>query len=184
MLNKNFAAKTLEYWLQLSKFKFFAPVPNSPNHKPLICVKNRSRISHAWAPLKHRALYCMYPSPGFVTPSQQQQLAPFVLLNGMYYMIQLPGFAPPSYLSISSSMLHMCCCTVCTVWPQLPGHAPPSKPSAAVDSFVLYCCTIRTQLPGYAPPSYPSAAACFIRGAALCVLCDLSYLDLRLPASH
>ncbi len=27
------------------------PVPKSPNHKRLICVKKPTRISHAWAPL-------------------------------------------------------------------------------------------------------------------------------------
>ncbi len=47
----------------------------------------------------------------------------------------------------------------------------------------VYCMTSAT-VPGHAPPSYPAAAVCSIHCAALCVLYDLSFLDLRLPAIH
>jgi hypothetical protein len=125
-----------------------------------------------------------------------------------------------SQLSISSSMLHTSCCTVCTVWPQLPGFVPLSNPSApacsirgavlhcvycmtsatricasplSISSSMLHtlCCTVCTvwpqlqyldmRLPAiqqqqHVPYTYSSTT--------LCVLYDLSYLDLRLPAIH
>ncbi len=114
-----------------------------------------------------------------------QLSAPHVVLNFVYCMTSATWICA-SQLSISSSMLQMQCCIVCTVWPQLPGLTPPCYSSAPACS--IRCAVLRMlwpQLPRFAPPSYISSNMLHTYSSTtLCVLYDLSYLDLRLPAIH
>jgi hypothetical protein len=61
----------------------------SPNHKRLICVKNRSRISHAWAPLR-----CKVHLPKLFTKNEKNlYLKIFLFIAGVVDTADKHSFA-------------------------------------------------------------------------------------------